>query len=451
MANEPEPTTQDDPEAMEPHIPRAWPFKRVFYGWAIVWAGFIASFGMVPMFGPVLGVFFEPIQAELGWSRAEMSLAFTIGSMTSSVFTMLFGRVIDRYGSRAIVVIAGVVIFFVMIGSSFMQAPWQFWILFGLGPGSALGGIQIGAGIAIANWFVKKRPRAAAIRQSGLRAGQASFPMLIAGILLFTDWRDAWRILALFTAVLIIVPSVTYLRRRPEDLGLYPDGEKPLDETAGAPRGFRRDVRDISWTLKEARRTRAFWMIVIFVSVDRFALGAINLHMVINFQDQGLSAFQAASILTIFATTSAITGVPWGFVLEKMHIRFSAMLISFLLLLSMGVLLSADNYFLGILFALSFGFAVGGSSIVENLLWADFFGRRHLGEIRGFTAPFRFLSPIGPTMTGFIHDQTGTYRIAYTIFAGIFFVMLLAMSFATPPVKKGDQAVIEDSETPAES
>jgi MFS family permease len=398
------------------------------------------------MFGPVLGVFFEPIQTELEWSRAELAFGFTIGSMTSSLFTFLFGRILDRYGTRAIVVIAGVVIFFAMIGISFMQAPWQFWILFGLGRGSALGGIQIGGGIAIANWFVKKRPRAAAIRQSGLRAGQATFPMLIAAILLLTDWRDAWRILALLTAILIIVPSFTYLRRRPEDLGLYPDGEKPLDETAAAPRGFGRDIRDISWTLKEARRTRAFWMIIVFVSVDRFALGAINLHMVINFQDQGLSAFQAASILTIFATTSAITGVPWGFVFEKMHVRFSAMLISFLLLLSMGMLLIADNYFLGVLFGLAFGFAVGGSSIVENLLWADFFGRRHLGEIRAFTAPFRFLSPTGPTIAGFIHDQTGSYRIAYSIFAGIFFLMLIAMSFATPPVKKDEQAsVVEES------
>jgi len=449
MANEPKQRAQDEPEVMTPQIPRAWPFKNIFYGWAIVWAGFIASFGMVPMFGPVLGVFFEPIQAELGWSRTEMSFAFTLGSMTSSIFTFLFGRVIDRYGSRAIVVIAGVVIFFAMIGISFMQAPWQFWILFGLGRGSALGGIQIGGGIAIANWFVKKRPRAAAIRQSGLRAGQATFPMLIAAILLFTGWREAWRILALLTVILIIVPSVTYLRRRPEDLGLYPDGEQPLDDTAEAPRGFRRDIRDISWTLKEARRTRAFWMILVFVSVDRFALGAINLHLVINFQDQGLSAFQAASILTIFATTSAITGVPWGFVFEKMHIRYNAMLISFLLFLSMGLLLIADNYFLGILFGFAFGFAVGGSSIVENLLWADFFGRRHLGEIRGFTAPFRFLSPTGPTIAGFIHDQTGSYRIAYSIFAGIFFLMFLAMSFATPPVHKADQAKIEESETPA--
>jgi MFS family permease len=331
-----------------------------------------------------------------------------------------------------------------MIGISFMQAPWQFWILFGLGRGSALGGIQIGVGIAIANWFIKRRPRAVAIRQSGLRLGQALFPLMIVGILAVTGWREAWRILAVLTAVLIIVPGALFLRRKPEDLGLYPDGEKPLDETAAAPRGFGRDIRDISWTLKEARRTRAFWMIVVFVSADRFALGAINLHMVINFQDQGLSAWESASILTIFASTSALTGVPWGLMFEKMHIRFSAMLISFLLFLSMGLLIIADNYLLGVLFALSFGFAVGGSSLVETLLWSDFFGRRHMGEIRGFTAPFRLLSPTGPTLAGFIHDQTGSYRIAFSVFAGIFFLMLLAMSFATPPVKKTDQATLEE-------
>ena len=416
-------------------IPRAWPFKRVFYGWAIVWTGFVASFGMVPMFGPVLGVFFEPIQDELGWSRATMAFAFTLGSMTSSVATFLFGRVIDKYGSRAIVVIAGIVIVLAMLGISFMQAPWQFWILFGLGRGSALGGIQIGVGISIAQWFIRRRPRAVALRQSGLRAGQAIYPMLIVVLLAFTGWREVWRILAVLTGLLIIIPGAIYLRRRPEDLGLYPDGEKPLDSTAAAPRGIGRDIRDISWTLKEARRTRAFWVIVTFVSVDRFALGAINLHLVINFQDKGLSAVQAVSILSLFAATSALTGVPWGFVFEKLHIRYGAMLVSFLLLVSMGVLIIADSYPMAIVFGLVFGFAAGGSSLVETLLWSDFFGRRHMGEIRGFTAPFRLLSPVGPTAAGFIFDTYGSYRIAYTIFGGIFFVMLLAMSFATPPVK----------------
>jgi len=156
------------------------------------------------------------------------------------------------------------------------------------------------------------------------------------------------------------------------------------------------------------------------------------------------------SILSLFAATSALTGVPWGFVFEKLHIRFGAMLISFLLLLSMGVLIIADTYPMAILFGLVFGFAVGGSSLVETLLWSDFFGRRHMGEIRAFTAPFRLLSPVGPTAAGYIFDTTGSYRIAYSIFGGVFFVMLLAMSFATVPVKP--EAVVADvEETPAGS
>jgi len=417
-------------------IPRAWPFKNVFYGWAIVATGFVASFGMVPMFGPVLGVFMTSIEDELGWSRTTIAFAFTLGSMASSVSTFIFGRVLDRYGSRAIVTIAGAIILLSMVGISFMQAPWQFWILFGLGRGSALGGIQIGVSIAIANWFIKRRPRALAFHHTGLRAGQALVPLLILVIIGAFGWREAWRFLALFTALTIVIPGFIYLRRRPEDLGLYPDGEKPPDEGAEPPSQFRRDVRDISWTLKEARRTRAFWMIVLFVSVDRFALGAINLHMVANFQDKGLSFAQAVSILSLFAATSALTGPGWGFMLEKLHIRYSAMIISGLLLVAIGLLIVADTYPLAIGFGLMFGFAVGGSSLVQNLLWADYFGRAHLGEIRGFTAPFRLISPVGPTLTGFIFDRTGGYTLAFTIFAGVFFVMLIAMSFAAPPRRK---------------
>ena len=436
-----------EPVTGAPRIPRAWPFKRVFYGWAIVATGFVASFGMVPMFGPVLGVFMTSIQDEMGWDRWEISLAFSVGSASSAVSALIFGRVLDRYGSRVIVVIAGTIIVLAMVGISFMQAPWQFWILFGLGRGSALGGIQIGVGIAIANWFIKRRPRAMAFHHSGLRAGQFLVPLLIGVLFAASEWREAFRILAVFTALTIIVPGYIYLRRRPEDLGLYPDNEKPEGEEGEAPRGFRRDIRDISWTLQEARRTRAFWMIVVFVSIDRFALGAINLHMVANFEDHGLGRVQAISIVSLFALTSALTGPLWGFMLEKLHIRYSAMLISFLLVLAMGLLLIADTYPLAIAFGLAFGFAVGGSSLVPGLLWADYFGRAHLGAIRGFTAPFRIFSPVGPVLTGFIHDRTGNYNLAFTIFAGIFFVMLLVMSFATPPrrrpatvVEAGEQA-----------
>ena len=113
--------------------------------------------------------------------------------------------------------------------------------------------------------------------------------------------------------------------------------------------------------------------------MERFALGSINLHMVINFEDRGLAQGLAVSTLSIFAATSALTGLPWGFVFEHLQIRIGAMIMSGLLVLSMIVLLVADNYALAVLFALLFGVAIGAGNIIENQLWADYFGARAPG------------------------------------------------------------------------
>ncbi len=426
--------------AAGPRIPRFWPFRRVYYGWAILWASTAAAFGMAPMFGPVLGVFFSSIEEELGWDRATISLAFTIGSMTGSVFQVLTGRLLDRYGARMVVVAAGVIIALAMLGLSWMQEPWQFWLAFGAGRGSALAGIQVGTGVALSNWFLRRRGRAIAIRGVGQRAGQAAMPMAIFAIMAIAGWRAAFLSLAGLTAALIILPSLLYMRRRPEDLGMTI--ENMSAEELGAARsggrrggGLRRELRDVSFTLAEARRTRAFWLLLFFVIVERFALGSVNLHMVVNFEDRGLPAGLAVSTLSIFAATSALTGLPWGFVFERIAIRAGAMLMSGLLVLSMAVLLVADNYPLAVTFALLFGLAIGAGNIVEQMLWAEYFGREHLGSIRAFGAPFRILSPTGPVLTGLLFDWTGSYAVPFTVFGVIFAVMTAAMFFAKPPEK----------------
>lgn len=425
-----------------PRIPRAWPFKNVYYGWAIVWASTIAAFGMAPVFGPVLGVFFSSIERDLGWDRATIALAFTTGSMTGSLFQIAIGRLLDKYGARMIVVAAGILITMGMIGLSQMQEPWQFWLAFGVGRGSALAGISVGTGVALSNWFIRKRGRAIAIRGVGQRAGQALMPMMIFAIMAVAGWRTAFLVLAGFTAVLIILPAAVFLRRKPEDLGMTLENMTP-EELAGiaggAPRRglarLSRQVSDVSFTLAEARKTRAFWILLGFVVVERFGLGSINLHMVVNFEDKGLSPLLAASILSIFAVISAVTTLPWGFVLDKVHVRFGAMMMAGLFCAAAIIILIADNYPLALLFALLYGLATGAGNIVENMLWADYFGREHLGAIRGFGAPFRLLSPTGPVITGFFFDSTGSYALPFGTFAVIFGVMIFAMYLATPPKK----------------
>ena len=427
-----------------PRVPKLWPFKRSYYGWAIVWASTVSAFGMAPMFGPVLGVFFSSIESELGWNRATIALAFTIGSATGSVFQMLTGRLLDRYGARMVVVAAGVIIALAMVGLSWMQEPWQFWLAFGAGRGSALAGIQVGTGVALSNWFLRRRGRVIAIRGVGQRAGQSLMPMVIFAIMAIAGWRAAFLSLAGVTAVLIILPALIYMRRRPEDLGMTLEGMSEEELAAARSGGGRvgrlsRQVRDISFTLDEAKRTRAFWLLLFFVIVERFALGSINLHMVVNFEDRGLAAGLAVSTLSIFAATSALTTLPWGFAFEHIQVRYGAMMMSGLLFLSVLVLLVANSYPLAVAFALLFGLAIGAGNIVEQMLWAEYFGREHLGAIRAFGAPFRIASPSGPFLTGLLFDWTGSYTLPFAIFAVIFGVMTFAMFFAKQPVKPGTQ------------
>ena len=396
---------------------------------------------MAPMFGPVLGVFFSSIEEDLGWDRTTIALAFTIGSMTGSLFQVLIGRLLDKYGARMVVVAAGTIIALSMISLSRMQEPWQFWISFGLGRGSALAGIQVGTSVALSNWFLQRRGRVTAIRGVGQRTGQALLPVAIVSIMAIAGWRMAFLSLAGVSALLIILPAALFIRRKPEDLGMTLENlsVQELEDMRQRPSGgggrFARNVRDVSFTLAEARKTRAFWILLFYFMVDRFALGSINLHMVINFEDKGIAPVLAALTLSIFAATSAATGLPWGLVFERIHVRYGAMIMSFILLLSALVLLVADNFFLAVVFALLFGLAVGAGTIIESLLWADYFGREHLGAIRGFGAPFRLLSPTGPTLTAFLFDRTGSYTLPFSVFAVIFVLMMIAMYFADPPVK----------------
>jgi len=423
-------------------IPRVWPFKRVYYGWAIVIATFVVSFGQVPVFGPVLGVFILPMQQELGWSRATLSLGFTIGSITGTITTFIIGSLLDRYGARIIVVSTGIVITGAMLGLAMMDQPWQFWVLFGMGRGAALAGIQVGTSVAIANWFIRKRGRAIAIKGMGLRIGQATFPLIIFAIMAASTWRNAYLALAGLTFVCIVLPSALYIRRRPEDMGLHPDGMAPEavppDGTSGTskPTRGRQQGYEETWTVAEARKTRALWFLILFLLLAPFALGSINLHMVANFQDKGIPAGLAVSVLSIFAAVSSVTVLPWGFLLERVHVRYAAMLMCVFQGVACVIIIVARTFPMAVVFGLVYGIGQAGWAVILNLIIADYFGRRHAGAIRGFTSPFRLLGPFGPVFTGYVRDITGSYTLAFQILTGAFVIMFMLLLLAVPP-KKG--------------
>lgn len=348
--------------------------------------------------------------------------------MAGAFASSLTGKLVDRYGPRVVVAAGGLAIALAMLGLSSIQEPWHFWAFFGLARGAAIAGVEIGTSVAVAKWFIRQRGRALAFKSVGQRSGQAALPFFIFLIMAVSDWRTAYVALSGFAALVIIIPSLLFLRSQPEDHGLYPDGAAPAwsDDSASV-------TTEESWTLAEARRTKAFWLITFFLMCTPFVQGATNLHMVVNFQDKGLPDAQAISIASIFAATSALSIVPIGFILERVHVRIGAMVQAVFVLASMLMLLVADNYALAITWALVFGLGAGMRNVVETMLIANYFGRGSLGAIKGFTAPFRAISPIGPVLAGFIRDESGSYDLAFTLFAGVSILMFASMIFAKQP------------------
>jgi MFS family permease len=225
-----------------------------------------------------------------------------------------------------------------------------------------------------------------------------------------------------------------YLRRRPEDHGLLPDGDEPTGD--GQDTGHPRPATEVRWSLREAMHVRAFWLLTLITATGMFGQTAANLHAVANFQDGGMSDTLAFTIPAVFAGVSAISTFPWGFAIERIGGRLAMLIIAVMNVLGMAAIITADSYPAAVLYAAVAGVAGGGFLVAQRLIWADYFGRYSVGTIRGVSSLFiGVLGTMGPLMAGWLRDTTGDYTLAFTITAAVFAVGFVAMLFAPAPKK----------------
>ena len=406
----------------------------MFYGWAIVWSGLVVSVAQAPMYGPVVSIFVKPIGDEMGWSRFSIAFAFTLGSIVGMIVSAPVGIILDRYGARAVVTASGMIIAGALVGLAVMTEQWHFWVLLGTGRGVAMSGIQMGTMVSVTNWFVRRRGRASAVPSFGVRAGQAIVPLMILPIIVGYGWRQAYWALAVVAVLFIAVPAYVYLRRRPEDHGLLPDGDEPSRDVQDT--AHPRPATEVRWSLREAMHVRAFWLLTLVTATGMFGQTAANLHAVANFQDRGMTDALAFTIPAVFAGVSALSTFPWGFAIERIGGRMAMLIIAVMNVLGMVAIITADNYPMAALYAAIAGVAGGGFLVAQRLIWADYFGRYSVGTIRGISSLFiGVLGTMGPLMAGWLRDTTGNYTLAFTITAGVFAVGFVAMLFAPAPKK----------------
>jgi cyanate permease len=330
---------------------------------------------------------------------------------------------------------------FLLLGQArdFSQFLLFRWLL--VSPGDSLMGSMV-VNVSISRWFVRMRGRALALAGMGHGLAKVGMPILAASLILHTGWRGAWAVFGLVTLGLVVGPALLFMRRRPEDMGLLPDGAPALNDNRlsakekSSARAVRSAIDDVTWSRREALRTPAFWLIVITFGVAHVGVTGLNLHVFSFVTDQGHPAMVAAFVMSTIAFMQFSTPMVWGLLAERWNL--GKLIMAKFLIQAVGILWALSDPSVVALYAgfFLYGIGMGGTSILAEMIWANYFGRISLGTIRGMGSLLTSVfSAGGPPFFGILFDYTQSYYLSFSIFIGMLFASALLSLFLRPPKK----------------
>ncbi len=380
-----------------------------------------------------LGLFIKPMGEELGITRAEFGWAGSVRQIAGAVTSPWIGRMVDRWGVRWLLAITTALGGLAVMALAWVTSGWQMIALIGfLGLIGLLGPNQITTTVPVLKWFVTQRAKAVAILSMGAPLGAVLFlpasQYLIDGV----GWRTAWIILGALAIIFVVPLSLRFIRREPEDLGLQPDGGEPGVTSEQTSEG--RPADEYSWTVQQAVRHRAFWQLAVVFSVIMFAMGTMALHRLPAFVERGIDPTWVAWATAFDATLAGISTLLLGTLGGHLPVRYLGGAGLALMGLSAWVLLVGESTTDMFVSMGLFGFGIGGLLYMQNIIWADYFGRAHVGAIRGLVNPITMLTAAtGAPIAGYVFDITGSYAPVWRVSIALMVLGAVAVVFTPPP------------------
>jgi OFA family oxalate/formate antiporter-like MFS transporter len=419
---------------------------KFFYGWYIVGTGFLANIASSFALASTLSIFLKPLTAELGVSRGVFSLLRSGEGIIGAFSAPFVGTLVDRHGGRwpiaigtAIVAAGYFVLGHVDTFTQFALVRLTFVTL-----GDALMGFMV-VNIVIAQWFLRRRGRAFAISSMGVGFAKVCMPIVAASLIVWFGWRQTWMVFGLVTLLLGVVPALLFIRRSPEEMGLLPEGtEGPIvsDHTRGKQNRATTDAttnQDLEWTRGEAMRTGTFWLLVITFGIASVGVTGLNVHVYPYVTDLGHPPLVAATVMSVIASMQLFSPLAWGFFAERVDVRVAAMLRFVVQAVGLGwATLTGDVFSLYAGFFL-YGIGLGGNMVLPEILWANYFGRRSLGRVRGLGMLIsQALAAVGPPFFGFLFDATNGYGLSFAIFGAALATSAVLSLMIRPPEKPSE-------------
>jgi MFS transporter, OFA family, oxalate/formate antiporter len=384
----------------------------VYYGY-IVMAAAMLSFAMT-LPGQTVGVslFIDHIIAELGLSRSVVSIAYTVATVMAALVLPAFGRWVDRFGPRSTGMLAAAVLAAACFWMGFSNGlAWLFagfFLLRATGPG----GLSLVSLHVVNLWWVRKRGMAVGWLGVGLALATAVVPPFIATAIETWGSRATYFAMGGVSAAVLLPVVVLFFRHQPEHYGLLPDGGD-VTRAAGAR-------RERSTSLRGARKTFTFWIF----TAGSFSVGALGTGLLFHhfdiMQSLGIGRIEAAAMFVPFGFVTAGANLGAGYLVDRVNPRFlliSGMGLFTVVLLGIPLMSTAMHV---LAYGSLFGIVQGISVALTGSVYAYYFGRAHLGAIKGFSKTIMVAgSALGPIIYGAGFDLLGDYAVALVLTAAV--------------------------------
>jgi MFS family permease len=414
-------------------LARRLPF---FYGWVVLGCAACAGFARQGPAVATLSIFIVPMTSEFGWTASEISGAVALGGLLAAVTSPLLGPLVDRHGARAILCTAVLVTGVAALLLSQVNSLLMFYLLFCVARMNFAGPFDLGIYGAVNNWFIRLRPIANAFIIVALMIGLTAMPLIAHFAMAEGGWRAGWVAVGLTVLVVGFLPTFVLMARRPEDLGLRPDGQaaRPGEPKGGAAAG------EPVFTRAEAVRTPTFWILMIFTALAYPVQAGVSLHQAPHLIERGLDPTVAATVVSLFSAVTGVSGFLYAMATRRFGVRLTLSVAGMFLALGCAMMITIEDAPRAYLSAVVFGLGLGGLLTIPPVAWADYFGRASFGAIRGVVLSVQVTAQAsGPMISGVLRDWTGDYVASLQVFAGVSVLAALVIMFARPPTPLKDR------------
>ena len=385
----------------------------------------IITFGVQYSFG----VFFDPLQSEFNWTRAQISGVFSVYMLLHCILAFFAGWATDKFGPKKVVTSGGAFVGVGLLLTSQVSAPWQLYITYSLM-------LSIGASIAwtplmttTSRWFTQKRGLASGIVASGVGLGTVILSPLSSWLISAYGWSTSYFILGVASLVIILLPA-QLLKREPKEMGLLPYGETDsISKSSQVPS----EIEGL--TMQQALRTKNLWLIYVSYFFYAICIFIPMGHVVKHAQDVGIDPLVAATFLSVIGGSSIVGRMVMGSISDKIGRRFSIITCLLLLAIMMFCLIKIRSIWAFYVFSAIFGFGYGGVVPTVAALVGETFGLLNMGKIYGSVVMVAgFGGAVSPVLAGYIFDTSHSYSAAF--FTGGMVALLAAIIFNF--VKRGN-------------